>query len=200
MGQPEIATPSPDFFDAACTRLRAVIDYLDTCGGADKERSERVLMDIDVDGHRYLLVRMPPAAQNGHGLSPREVEIVRLVAAGHPNKVIAAVLDISTWTVCTHVRRVFIKLGVTSRAAMVARMAEFAGQPEAPRRSSALRPRELESRSIDPSSIGRESERLAGTKPPVVKGKELAVRKALKRSFSAELGGSVYSARRTASG
>jgi DNA-binding CsgD family transcriptional regulator len=200
MGQPEIATPSPDVFDAACTQLRAVIDYLDNCGGADKERSERVLMDVDVDGHRYLLVRMPPAAQNGHGLSPREVEIVRLVAEGHPNKVIAAVLDISTWTVCTHVRRVFIKLGVTSRAAMVARMAEFARQPEALRKSFAVRPRELESTSIDPSLIRRESSRSAATKPPVANRREPALRNALERSFSTELEGRVYSARRTASG
>jgi len=56
-------------------------------------------------------------------LSPREQEIVRLVAEGHPNKIIAAELDISAWTVGTHLRRIFAKLGVASRAAMVARMA-----------------------------------------------------------------------------
>ena len=32
-------------------------------------------------------------------LSPREEEIARMVAAGYPNKTIAAVLDISSWTV-----------------------------------------------------------------------------------------------------
>jgi DNA-binding CsgD family transcriptional regulator len=53
-------------------------------------------------------------------LSPREVEIARMVAQGHPNKVIAEVLEISEWTVATHLRRIFAKLGVTSRAAMVA--------------------------------------------------------------------------------
>jgi hypothetical protein len=45
-----------------------------------------------------------------------------MVAQGHPNKVIAAVLNISCWTVCTHLRRIFAKLGVGSRAAMVARL------------------------------------------------------------------------------
>jgi hypothetical protein len=44
-----------------------------------------------------------------------------MVAIGHPNKAIAAVLEISSWTVCTHLRRIFAKLGVSSRAAMVAR-------------------------------------------------------------------------------
>ena len=50
-------------------------------------------------------------------LSPREREIVRMVALGRQNKVIASVLNISSWTVCTHLRRIFAKLGVTSRAA-----------------------------------------------------------------------------------
>ena len=45
-----------------------------------------------------------------------------MVAQGHPNKIIADVLNISSWTVCTHLRRVFAKLGVGARAAMVARM------------------------------------------------------------------------------
>ncbi|MGA8809325.1 MAG: helix-turn-helix transcriptional regulator [Thermoanaerobaculia bacterium] len=57
-------------------------------------------------------------------LSPRELEIARMVAVGHPNKTIAAVLDISAWTVGTHLRRIFSKLRVTSRAAMVARLME----------------------------------------------------------------------------
>ena len=58
-------------------------------------------------------------------LSPREQEIVRMVAKGHPNKVIADVLNISSWTVCTHLRRIFAKLGVGSRAAMVAQLLEL---------------------------------------------------------------------------
>jgi DNA-binding CsgD family transcriptional regulator len=60
-------------------------------------------------------------------LSPREREIVRMVALGRQNKVIAAVLNISSWTVCTHLRRIFAKLGVTSRAAMVAKVADIEG-------------------------------------------------------------------------
>jgi hypothetical protein len=48
-----------------------------------------------------------------------------MVAEGHPNKVIAAVLSISPWTVGTHLRRIFAKFGVGSRAAMVARWLEI---------------------------------------------------------------------------
>jgi two-component system, NarL family, nitrate/nitrite response regulator NarL len=84
--------------------------------------SEQILLDIDVDGERYLLVRMPKPSHIP--LSPREIEIVRMVAQGHPNKIIADVLSISSWTVCAHLRRIFTKLGVGSRAAMVARLLE----------------------------------------------------------------------------
>jgi DNA-binding CsgD family transcriptional regulator len=46
---------------------------------------------------------------------------VVLVADGLVNKQIADVLRISEWTVSTHLRRVFAKLGVDTRAAMVSR-------------------------------------------------------------------------------
>ena len=90
---------------------------------ASNSPAEEVLVDTEVDGCRYLVVRMPPA-RNRIQLSPREQEIVRMVAKGHPNKVIADVLNISSWTVCTHLRRIFAKLGVGSRAAMVAHLLE----------------------------------------------------------------------------
>jgi DNA-binding CsgD family transcriptional regulator len=86
--------------------------------------SEEVLVDTEIQGSRYLLVRMPKPTSGRVRLSPREQEIVRMVAKGHPNKVIADVLNISSWTVCTHLRRIFAKLGVGSRAAMVAQLLE----------------------------------------------------------------------------
>jgi len=89
-------------------------------GGKDKH--DELLLDINVDGSRYLLIRMAGVASSMVLLSPREQEIVRMVAAGYPNKVIAGVLDISSWTVSTHLRRIFAKCGVTSRAAMVAQL------------------------------------------------------------------------------
>ena len=87
--------------------------------------AEEVLVDTEVDGSRYLLVRMRRLGYSRIQLSPREQEIVRMVAKGHPNKVIADVLNISSWTVCTHLRRIFAKLGVGSRAAMVAQLLEM---------------------------------------------------------------------------
>ena len=54
------------------------------------------------------------------GLSPREHEIARMVCNGLTNRAIASLLDISPWTVGTHLRRIFAKFEVGSRAAMVA--------------------------------------------------------------------------------
>jgi DNA-binding NarL/FixJ family response regulator len=53
-------------------------------------------------------------------LSPREVEILRLLADGLPNKIIAARLGISDHTVKTHVASILDKLGAGTRAEAVA--------------------------------------------------------------------------------
>jgi DNA-binding CsgD family transcriptional regulator len=81
-----------------------------------------VLMDLESDGIRCLVVRTAVDAPQTPLLSPREQEIARMVAGGLPNKTIAAVLEISSWTVGTYLRRMFAKLGVSSRAAMVAKV------------------------------------------------------------------------------
>ncbi|HKP01849.1 MAG TPA: helix-turn-helix transcriptional regulator [Chthoniobacterales bacterium] len=84
---------------------------------------------MEIEGIRCLLVRSEKPSKAPIKLSPREQEIVRMIAKGYPNKAIAAVLEISGWTVCTHLRRVFAKLGVSSRAAMVARILEQTSFP-----------------------------------------------------------------------
>ena len=61
-----------------------------------------------------------PSAGDTHGLSPRELEVLRLVAAGKSNREIAAALVISEHTVARHVQNIFAKLGLSSRAAATA--------------------------------------------------------------------------------
>jgi DNA-binding NarL/FixJ family response regulator len=52
-----------------------------------------------------------------HGLTDRELEVLRLVAAGHTNRQIAEGLVISEHTVARHLQNIFAKLGVSSRTA-----------------------------------------------------------------------------------
>lgn len=87
---------------------------------------EEVVLSVDLDGTHYSLAqRRARLSPEPVRLSAREQEIARLISAGHTNKTVAAVLDISLWTVDTHIRRIFAKLGVRSRSAMVAHLAEL---------------------------------------------------------------------------
>jgi DNA-binding NarL/FixJ family response regulator len=53
------------------------------------------------------------------GLSPREVDVLELIADGKRNKEIADVLGITQETVQTHIKRLFVKLNVNDRTAAV---------------------------------------------------------------------------------
>jgi DNA-binding CsgD family transcriptional regulator len=129
--------------------MRATAFRIDPAGHGEDERSKRevgeaveelvrcatvgkhgdVVLDLVVNGYRCVLMREAPAPAPATQLSPREHEIARMVAEGHANKTIAAVLEISSWTVGTYLRRVFSKLGVTTRAAMVAKLMEHSALP-----------------------------------------------------------------------
>jgi DNA-binding NarL/FixJ family response regulator len=61
-----------------------------------------------------------PTSDRPHGLTRRELQVLRLVAAGKTNKAIAAELFLSEKTVDRHVSNIFPKLDVASRAAATA--------------------------------------------------------------------------------
>src|SRR6185436_19270638 len=79
--------------------------------GAERE------LDATREQLRELGARPPSRSSTSGiaGLTGRELEIVRLVAARRSNKEIGATLEISARTVRTHLSNIFSKLGVESR-------------------------------------------------------------------------------------
>jgi DNA-binding CsgD family transcriptional regulator len=66
------------------------------------------------------LTRLARVRSETHGLTARELEVLRLVAAGRTNRQIAAELVVSEHTVARHLQNIFGKLGVSSRTAATA--------------------------------------------------------------------------------
>jgi DNA-binding NarL/FixJ family response regulator len=76
-------------------------------------------------GARPDLVRIDQLTGQAEGqgeavLTQREREVLRLVAAGKTNREIASALVISEHTVARHLQNMFLKLGLSSRAAATA--------------------------------------------------------------------------------
>jgi DNA-binding CsgD family transcriptional regulator len=95
--------------------LDLVAAHPDRWTGSD----DSTLLDAELDGVRCTLKRTSSPGQLHEQLSPREIEITEMLALGLSNKAIAGQLGISTFTVASHLRRIFVKLGCTSRAGAV---------------------------------------------------------------------------------
>ena len=76
---------------------------------AAREVFEQLGARPDADRRRALLGGAP--ARDDGGLTPRELEVLRLVAAGNTNRAIAETLVLSEKTVARHVSNIFAKLG-----------------------------------------------------------------------------------------
>jgi DNA-binding NarL/FixJ family response regulator len=132
---PTVTPVVPDGAPSVIEALsRSLVGQLVSAGhwreGDDQAEDEvspdgQVLLDVEIGDVRLLVLRRARPGPLSL-LSPREQEIARMVACGYPNKTIASVLEISSWTVASHLRRIFIKLQVSSRAAMVTRLSSSA--------------------------------------------------------------------------
>ena len=86
-----------------------------------KDASGPALVQALRDVHAGLRALTPQMAQRlaerppDSGLSPREIEVLRLAAAGHSNKRIGDALDISEATVRTHMSNILGKMGADDR-------------------------------------------------------------------------------------
>ena len=96
---------------AATARLSTLVDTFDGLGATrDAARCRHLLRGT---GN----AKPSRRGRRGYGneLSPREVDVARLLAAGHTNREIAEILFLSPRTVEQHAARVLRKLGVSSR-------------------------------------------------------------------------------------
>jgi ATP/maltotriose-dependent transcriptional regulator MalT len=86
----------------------------------EREAARDVFRDLGAARDLALLSGNQPRAQVPAGLTPREVEVLRLVATGASNREVAADLVLSEKTVARHVANIFVKIGVSSRSAATA--------------------------------------------------------------------------------
>lgn len=91
---------------------------------SDRDFSERDRDLLELLGRQLAALiaaaRQRTSTAKGSTLTARETAILTLVAEGRGNRDIAALLDISPFTVRTHLEHAFVRLGVQTRAAAVA--------------------------------------------------------------------------------
>jgi len=85
------------------------------------EFARRLLDILDTAG----ALKPVPVPDTGETLTPREVEILKLIATGASNHTIAEKLVISEHTVKVHVTNILAKLRVSSRTQAAARAREL---------------------------------------------------------------------------
>jgi len=95
------------------------------CRSLGDEETARLELEAARVGYQLLgaaadLARLEGARTGAAGLTPRELEVLRLVAGGGTNKAVAAALDISERTVERHLSNIFDKLGVSTRSGATA--------------------------------------------------------------------------------
>ena len=139
-GALELAGDNPE---AALGPLRRAVEAWQEYGAPYEAARSRVLVglacqalgdgdaaDLELEAARTVFAKLgaapdlervsEPGAARKTGLSDREVEVLRLVAAGNTNKAIAGKLVLSERTVDRHVSNIYAKLDVPSRAAATA--------------------------------------------------------------------------------
>lgn len=105
--------------DGAALELDAARKVFVQLGAAPDVKATDAMAAPANAGSRPVPTKAGPAPDT-HGLTARELEVLRLVASGRTNRAIAGELFLSEKTVDRHVSNIFVKLNVPSRAAATA--------------------------------------------------------------------------------
>lgn len=112
-------------YEQEVARVRALLapDVLAAAWQAGSELTDEVMVTDALAAAEFLAsaaVVPPSTATDTHGLTTRELEVLRLLATGASNQGIADALFISVTTVKGHVQSIMRKLGLNSRTALAA--------------------------------------------------------------------------------
>jgi DNA-binding CsgD family transcriptional regulator len=114
-----LALPEPPAFGAAPGQYLRLVFHREP--GPDFSERDRALLVL-LRPHLYqALLDVERRRRPVPRLTPRQTELLRLVANGHTNAQIARRLDLSEGTVRTHLENIYERLGVSSRTAAVLR-------------------------------------------------------------------------------
>jgi DNA-binding CsgD family transcriptional regulator len=106
--------------DEALDQLTAAFDtYLHHQALTDARRVGRALRGLGVERR---IVSHPRAKTGWDSLTDSELKVINLIAAGVPNRDVAAQLHLSLHTVKNHVHNAFAKLSINSRAELTQHM------------------------------------------------------------------------------
>ena len=109
-----------------CARARIVLaEAQSAVGDGSTARLEldvaaNTLTALNATADLQRLAKMRRKADLPEGLTPREAEILMLVADGNTNRQVANALVISEKTVARHLANLYLKVGVSTRTAAVA--------------------------------------------------------------------------------
>lgn len=106
----------------AQTQVGLALRELGDAEGAEQEltAAHRAFQRVHASGDAHRVAGLLNGGTVPAGLTRRECEVLRLVAAGRTNRQIAAELVVSEHTVARHLGNIYTKLGVSSRTAAAA--------------------------------------------------------------------------------
>jgi DNA-binding NarL/FixJ family response regulator len=96
--------------------------YVGSYGSVEQVVTEiRAVLEKEATINAVLLVKQLPRLKNEYSLTPHETRILKLLVAGSSYKAIATMLGVSLNTVSFHIRHIYDKLDVHSKAEAVAK-------------------------------------------------------------------------------